>query len=345
MKETLRRAISWTFVRTGITALGRRGRRDEGAVILYGHRIADDHEGYLQGLRPADLDDQLGYLARHYEVIALDTLVACFENRTAVPPHSVVLTFDDGFRDNLEAGLPILQKHGVQATIFVVTGSLSSGELPWSQRLGFMFQHTERRELRDPSDAPIEHDLSTADLRRRAYDSMKLHLRRLDRVERERVLADVAARLSVEAPRDRMLDWEAARAWQAAGMGIGAHTFSHPLLAEIPFDEAREEMMRSRDDLRDHLGIDHPSFCFPAGSHNDALMREVRALGFRSAFKPNPSLLRNRLDTVEAFSLARRWFPNAPAAVLEAELDGPVDTVRSRWRSLTRTRRSASAGD
>ena len=345
MKETLRRAMSWTMVRSGITALGRNTRRDDGAIILYGHRIADDDEGFLQGLPPADLDDQLGYLARHYEVIALDTLVACFENRIPVPSRSVVLTLDDGFRDNLDAGLPVFEKHGVQATLFVVTGSLSSGALPWSQRLGFLFQHTDRRELRDPSDVSIVHDLSTAVLRRRAYGSVKLRLCRSGRAERERVLADVATQLGVDAPRDRMLDWEAARAWQAAGMGIGAHTYSHPLLAEIPFDEAREEMMRSRDDLRDHLGIDHPAFCFPAGSHNDALVREVRALGFRSTFKPNPSLLRNRLDTVDAFSLARRWFPSAPAAVLEAELDGPVDAVRSRWRSLTRTRRSASAGD
>ncbi len=344
MKETLRRAMSWGLVRTGITALGRRSRRDEGAIILYGHRIADDDEGYLQGLPPADLDDQLGYLTRHYEVIALDSLVACFEDRTPVPPRSVVLTFDDGFRDNLDAGLPILQKHGVSATIFVVTGSLSSGELPWSQRLGFLFQHTERRELRAPHEVGTVHDLATAADRRRAYDAIKRRLRRVRRVERERVLADVAGQLGVEAPRDRMLDWEAARAWRAAGMGVGAHTYSHPLLAEIPFDEAREEMMRSRDDLRDHLGIEQPTFCFPAGSHDDALVREVRALGFRSAFKPNPSLLRNRLDTVDAFSLARRWFPNAPATVLEAELDGPVDALRSRWRSLARTRRAASVG-
>ncbi len=329
VKGALRRLMSGVLVRSGATTLGRRWGRPDGAVILYSHRIADDDEGYLRGLAPAHLDDQLAYLTRHYEIISLDDLVGCFESGKQVPPKSAVLTFDDGFRDNLEAGLPLFQKHGVTATVFVVTGALSSGALPWSQRLGYMLQKTELRDLRYPSNGADVHDLSTPAGREITYRRIKRPLRSMGRAERERVLDELTVLLRVVPPTDRMLDWEMAHALRAAGIAIGAHTYSHPLLAEIPIAEAREEMERSRDDLRERLGIEHPHFCFPGGSLEPELLRVARGLGFRSAFRPNQPRVRNALAAVDQFTLARRWFADGPAEVLEAELDGPVDALRS----------------
>ena len=142
VKEVVRGAASQVVVRTGVATLVRSLFPRRGTVVLFGHRIAADDEGYLQGLRPEWLVEQLQYLTRHFEVIPLAELVRCYEQRTPVPHRSVVLTFDDGFRDNLDPGLSILRRFRVPATVFLVTGSISSGELPWSQRLGFLFQRT-----------------------------------------------------------------------------------------------------------------------------------------------------------------------------------------------------------
>jgi peptidoglycan/xylan/chitin deacetylase (PgdA/CDA1 family) len=339
LKETCRAAASQLVVGLGLCALGRCFFPKDGAVIFYGHRVAADDEGYLEGLRPEWLDEQLAYLTRHYEIISLSRLLECYELRRPVPPRSVVLTFDDGFRDNLTHGWPVLKRYGVTATIFVVTGCAETGELPWPQRLGFLFQHTQRPSLImswDPSArAFMELPLQTSTQRREAYLKLKSHLQCQPREQRETWLKRLARELDVDPPRDRMLSWEDLRELQATGWEIGAHTYSHPWLAQIPLAEAFQEMERSREDLHHHLGLERPSFCFPAGSYNAALMARARDLGFRSAFQPNPPHRVNTLANAHPFALGRMGLPNAPAVNMEAELDGPFYTLRRGLYRLT----------
>ena len=337
-KESLRWALSHAVVHAGVSAAGRRLFPNSGALILYGHRVAGDEEGYLDGLPPQWLDQQLAYLTRHFRPITLSALLACYEEGRVVPPRSFVLTFDDGFRDNLTVALPILERWGVTATVFAVTGCVTTGQLPWSQRLGYIFQHTTRSELvfTPPTASPTQHRfaLDTPVARRRAYLAVKDPLKLLPRVQRDEVIESLAADLEVAPPTDRMLSWADLRALMAAGWEVGAHTVSHPWLACIPSTEAEEELVRCREDLRQHLGVDNAPFCFPAGSWTPDLLALVRRLGFRGAFRPNPPHRVNTLANSDPFHLGRAGLPNAPAVFLEAELDGPFRAFRRLYRRV-----------
>ena len=328
MKDRLRSFVSRSLVTSGLTRLGRRWRDHRGSLILYGHRVSDDNEGFLEGLPPHWFREQLAYLTRHYEVIPLSTLVACIEEGRPPPPRSVALTFDDGFRDNVEAALPVLEAFNVTATVFLVTGSLSDGQLPWSQRLGFLFQRTEVAEVQHDLLGPLPIPLADEAQRRRAYQHVKSALVPLPYGPRDAVIEQFGHRLGVEAPLNRMMTWQHAREALAAGHEMGAHTYSHALLARVPPSEARWEMERSRLDLQEHLGLRHPSFCFPAGSNTPELRKLAYELGFRSAFAPSRGRRLNRPGDVNAFSLVRVGMPNAPASHLEAELDGPLPALR-----------------
>jgi len=307
-----------------------------GALILYGHRITDDDEGYLQGLRPQWFDDQIAYLSRNFEIIPLAELVRCIREHKPVPRKSVILTLDDGFRDNLEHGLPILERYHAPATIFLVTGSISTGALPWSQRLGVLFQRSSLGGFEHPLFQPAVVDLSTPMRRRKAYLGTKEVMKTLGHIERERVLKELAALLGVEAPLDRMLSWADVRAMQARGVDFGVHTYSHSLLGRVPSADARWEIERSILDFQDNLGYRSPFFCFPAGSLTPDLVSLVAELGFQSCFQPGMPRVVTLNGTGNAFSLGRLGLPNGPAALLEAELDGPIPLMRSAKRGLVR---------
>jgi peptidoglycan/xylan/chitin deacetylase (PgdA/CDA1 family) len=328
VKELVRDVASRILVAAGVTRLGRRARDQDGTLILYGHRVADDDEAFFQGLPPRFLREQLAYLTRHYEVIALSTLVEHIEAGRKPPPKSVVLTFDDGFRDNLENAAPILEEFGVPATIFVVTQSLTDGRLPWSQRLGFLFQHTEADEVQHDLLGPDPVTLSDDAERRRVYARMMQRLMPLERVPRDAVIDELVAALDVAPPMDRMMTWEHASDMRARGHEIGSHTYSHALLGRVPSTEARWELERAMFDLEEHLGLQRPTFCFPAGSTTPTLPDLVRELGYRSCFVPNRGRRLNRPPDIDTFSLVRVGLPNAPAVQLEAELDGPFHPLR-----------------
>jgi len=337
VKEILRSIASRIVVRSGCAAIGRRLANRDGAIILYGHRVCDNDEGFFQSLKPEWLNEHLAYLTRHYEIIPLNRLVDCLITGNKVPKNSVVLTFDDGFRDNMTNAFPILQKYNVPATIFVVTGSLTSGDLPWSQRLGFIFENTSVGSVRHHLLGPNEKQLDSDQARRAAYQQVKEQLVTSSRVTRDAVIDEFGKLLEVAAPKDRMLSWEDARELMHAGIEIGAHTFSHPLLARIDPQEAEWEMRKSRDDLLERLGIKRPSFCFPAGSWNPELLNNVKRFGFRCSFIPNRKIRVNMPDTVNEFTLSRIGFPNSPGTILEAEMDGPLHSLRNLWLRFSKT--------
>ncbi len=95
-----------------------------GIRILMYHRVNEAPEYDQLNVSPERFDAQMAHLRRHCEVLSLAAAVTRL--RHASPPvqpgrPSVVVTFDDGYRDNLVHALPILRKHDVPATIFITT--------------------------------------------------------------------------------------------------------------------------------------------------------------------------------------------------------------------------------
>lgn len=338
VKELIRMGLSWCIVGAGVAALGRKFGPHNGALILYGHRVTDDDEGCLQGLRPSWLNEQLDYLNRHYRFLSLSKLLDCYERHQPIPPNSVVITFDDGFRDNFTNAYPILQRYNVPATIFVVTGCVTSGDLPWPQKVGYLFQKTKVDRLCHVTTrgkpvtlgSPMERDLA----RRTVRDV----LGPMPRVERERNLAELCELLQVEVPRDRMLTWEQIEIMKKGGIEFGAHTVSHPWMALQTLEEARWEMETSLREIQNRLGVSRPTFVFPAGSFNSELVKMAVSVGFRCVFQSRNNVRVNSIGVNDQFSLSRIGLPNSPSVILEAELDGPLAALRRlfspRWNHV-----------
>ena len=333
LKELIRMGFSQCVVGGGLASMGRRLRPKQGALILYGHRVEDNDEGCLQGLRPSWLSEQLEYLSRHYQFLPLSKLIDCYEQRQPIPPNSVVITFDDGFRDNFTNAFPILQRYGVPATVFLVTGCVSNGNLPWPQRVGYIFQKTTVETFRHLTTDGKCLTLKSAQDRDFVREIVWKYLGHLPCAEREQRIEELCELLQVETPRDRMLTWEQVDTMRKGGIEFGAHTFSHPWMAFQSMEEARREMLSSLHDFQSHLGITNPTFVFPSGSYTPELIKMAISVGFRCVFQSRYSVRVNSLATNDQFSLSRVGLPNAPGVILEAELDGPMYSLRGVYRS------------
>lgn len=333
LKELTRMGLSQFIVGAGMARVSRKFRPKNGATILCGHRVADDDEGCLQGLRPSWLAEHLDYLSRYYHFLSLSKLLECYERHQSIPPNSVVITFDDGFRDNFTNAYPILQQYHVPATVFLATGCVSSGDLPWPQQVGYMFQKTKVDKVSHVTTKEIPMPLKSLRDRNAARTSVREVLGRMPRVERERSVAELSELLQVDIPRDRMLTWDQVKAMQNGGIEFGAHSFSHPWMALLSSEEARWEMEVSLRDIQHHCGITRPSFVFPAGSFTQDLVKMAISMGFRCVFQSHYSVRVNQIGVNDQFSLSRIGLPNAPGVILEAELDGPFHALRGLYRS------------
>jgi len=85
-------------------------------------------------------EKQIKYMSQHYNVLSLDMAIDMIRERTPIPRKSIVITFDDGFKDNYEYAYPILKKYNLPATFFLADGFISKRDIFWQQKINYIFQ-------------------------------------------------------------------------------------------------------------------------------------------------------------------------------------------------------------
>ncbi len=243
-----------------------------GLLVLGYHRIglANPTAGYA-GVFSATADefcDQIGYLKSRFRLLSLDEMLAAGPELNLREP-SVLITFDDGYRDNLEVAVPILQQLDVPATFFLPTDFLDRPHLFWWDRLALILYRTTADRI--VLEAPVPIDL---DLRTMSRDAAIAHAVGplldadpntiepwLDRLEK---CADVSIANEDEA-RNLLMDWNGARELLAAGMSVGSHARSHRNLARLDPDVQREELAGSKTRLESALGSVVSAVAYPYG--------------------------------------------------------------------------------
>lgn len=104
-----------------------------GVPILAYHKVGDTDEAY--SVAPADFERQMAWLAAHgYTAVSLTDLLGHLTAGKGLPAKPIVITFDDGYEDNYLTALPIMEKHGMKATVFVITDSVGQAPyMDWDQ--------------------------------------------------------------------------------------------------------------------------------------------------------------------------------------------------------------------
>ncbi len=296
MTGWMRRALATSCHWTGVTRLaagaGRslqeRWKRDRPLTILVYHRVAGPDPLSITPVLPDLFERQVAHLARHYNVVTLERVLDLWAAGEPHPANCVVLTFDDGYRDNYLAAFPILRKYGVPSTVFLTVGSIGTGNALWFDRVFHLLDRTERSFVEIDG---LEGRLRLGDVcdKASAASALLSHFKRLGMNEREREIARLRERLGVRSEADGrrlMLDWPQIREMAAAGIRFGAHTRSHTILTRMTADQMRDELVAPKQDIEGQLGQPVRTFAYPngeVGDYNPAAIELLRATGYEAA--------------------------------------------------------------
>lgn len=290
------------------------------AILIY-HRVAEvASDPLLLCVRPRHFAEHLEVLRRSYLPLSLSTLVDGLR-AGRMPDRGIVLTFDDGYADNLTQGRPLLERHDVPATVFVTTGEAGRPrELWWDELEQILLQpgrieNPLRLRVGDgtgPGTDLPEYDLGAAaaytdeDFRRcsgwtvldRETPTIRQHLyrmlhdglRKASPETRWRILDDLRARSNVPAAvraTHRPLRPDEIRKLAEGGLvEIGAHTVRHPVLSSLAVAEQHAEIVEGKARLEAMLDRPVQSFSYPYGCRSDYTAETigvVRAAGFTCA--------------------------------------------------------------
>ena len=233
-------------------------------LILIYHRVHPTVDPMAPNEVTAEVFEWQMKLLRDY-LAPIDLAEAlALRDRDRLPRHAVAVTFDDGYADNFDVALPILQCAGVPATFFVTTGYLDGGR---------MWNDTVTEAVRQLREGTVDLDgiglgaRTVSDLRSRRELGRDIirSIKHLPPDERQ-ARADALAMLCPEPLRgDLMMSRAQVRGLASAGMAVGAHTLTHPILKALPEAEARREIEGGRSELTAILGREPPLFAYPNG--------------------------------------------------------------------------------
>lgn len=186
-----------------------------------------------------------------------------------LPPRAVALTFDDGYRDNLEQAVPLLDGLGVPSTYFLVTGLLDGETEPWWELLGWAFARSQPRAVTWRG-----RDVRGGATPKRYPDFWPVaeELKALSRHEREAALEELVDALVPAGPRPdwhgMFLDWDGARE-MASRATVGSHTRWHGILSREGRAEQAAELAHAAKRMRGELGVAARTLAYPNGGRDD----------------------------------------------------------------------------
>jgi peptidoglycan/xylan/chitin deacetylase (PgdA/CDA1 family) len=272
----------------------------DGTLILCYHRVAEGVEDpFHLCVRPDNFAAHLEEMSRAREPSTLADI--------SVPSRRprVVVTLDDGYRDNLTSALPIAESKGVPITVFVTSGILGNHNGLWWDRLGTLLRS------RPPHVREIELPVGGRNVRlplgssgiRADLDSVRRHLLPLRVTEIERALDAVSEQWQVGSappPDAGTLTSEDLLQLAASDTAtIGAHTVDHVRLRDRPAREQQDTVSGSKRELEQAIGRAVAHFAYPFGRHGDFDDRSVdavRSAAFDTACTTLPGTARPSTD-------------------------------------------------
>lgn len=296
-----------------------------GALILMYHRVAElSSDPHRLAVTPRHFAEHLAILRERAPVIRLEELVRRLQAGSRAD-RAIILTFDDGYADNLAHAKPLLERHEVPATVFVSTGYVGqSREFWWDELERLVLQPAtlpRTLELRVRGET-LRRDLgegaTLGRAQRRAYGGWHLGAASdpSPRHSLYRALYGLLHGLTI-AEREAVLD--GLRVWSGIGpavrathrvltraelrelgtgglVEIGAHSVTHPALADLAAPRQRHEIQESRRFLEDTLGAPVRSIAYPHGSYSHTTDALVREAGFEAACTSRQGVVRRGAD-------------------------------------------------
>ncbi len=231
----------------------------------------------------------VAFLQRHYTLVSLDQVLAAHEHKTRLASRALILTFDDGWRDNLDHALPILRRMGAPAALFAASQPIDEEFRCWWQEVLLWALRSGRRSFeqlwQDANSAGS--DAPPAAGSERDHDLL-LRYGALEPSRREAVLEPLSRELGALQPAPHMLRAPDLQAWSRGGMAVGAHGASHLPLTRVP--AAADDIAQAKGRLGRHLGLADGVAClsFPHGRYNADVVAAARGAGYKLLFTSDP---------------------------------------------------------
>lgn len=264
-------------------------------VVMF-HRVLDPQDPRWAASDPdytlrADLFAQcLRFFVEHYNIVSADDVLRARRGEKTLPARALLITFDDGWADNVDFALPQLKKLGLPSLMFVVSDAVDRNESFFQERILGAWRrgtltleqlNSALRQFGAEAPEPVRNDAAQL---RRSIQAVEA----LAHEQRARLLENLS--VSLADPLRQMVTTQELRTLDAAGMTIGLHGKTH-----IPMTRAADldaELAGARSEMSARMPHRTPpqTMSFPHGRYDAPIAAQARQAGFELVFTSVPTI-------------------------------------------------------
>jgi peptidoglycan/xylan/chitin deacetylase (PgdA/CDA1 family) len=247
--------------------LMRRIKKNDPVILMY-HRVLKDE--FINGLAPQEFEKQIAYIHKYFNVVSIEDLLRDIKNNIS-KPYSLALTFDDGHYDFYTSAWPILKKYNLPASLYITTGFVDGTTWLWPDLLKYILLNSNTailnvENLGDISTHKTEHHIS--------WHKLGDYCLTLSVDARNNLLLKLAsdAKISISntpQPPFHSVTWPQLQEMYDAGLVVGSHTVTHPILSSLSTASLEYELTTSAQAIEQHLGSVPTGICYPNGRPED----------------------------------------------------------------------------
>ena len=224
------------------------------------------------------------HIKKKYEVRIFEELMSSGDYKKN--SDFATIMFDDGYKDNIDTALPILEKHNVKATFYIVTNCVEKNIPTWTHVLEYCFQNFK------PDHINLDFDFLPEELRNVEFDEittplvyarqLKPQLKKIDHFKRVLVLQEIQKITKIDELPKLMMNWDDIKKLISKGHYVGSHTVNHFMLGTVDDENIiAKELKESREIIYSKLGFYPRTISYPVGSYNEATINLSQKLGYQ----------------------------------------------------------------
>jgi len=280
---------------------------------------------------PEIFDSQMSFCRRYFTPITFSHFSNCLNDELRLPERPLIITFDDGYKDNFTYAFPILRKYKIPATIFLTTGYIGKNELFWWDAVAYSIKTSKRRQLEmDINNSSYKFILDSNEERRASIRKLGLILKSLSNDKKNEILQQLFLLSDVRLPQSEIsMGWDDVKEMCREGIEFGSHTVTHPILTKISGRDIIFELEESKKIIEGTIDKEVIAFAYPNGRREDFdshIKNVLNELGYRFAVSCINGI--NDIADFDKYDLKRIGVDGEDLSYFKTRIAFPTLTVR-----------------
>lgn len=258
-----RKYLKFAFEKLSIESLIKNSKQN--LLLPFYHTISNQRVAHIENIYPVRNEklfiEDIDFILQYFEPVDIATIHQKVKNGETFSKPSFHITFDDGLSEIYQTAIPILERKGISATVFVNSGFVDNKALFYRYKVSLIIEKiSQDNSLIEPVSEILA--LKSNDITSVSYAILKLNFESQDLIELiiNRIELDIRSYLDNEKP---YLTTSQIKDLIKRGFSIGSHSVDHPFFGDLNIYEQKEQITKSFQYLIENFDVKNKYFSFP----------------------------------------------------------------------------------